>query len=210
MSSPSTTNPLQLEQAIKYADSPIVQLLLNRGVPLDGALLIAAEFQDDPSVSATLISAGATHPHYHALFRAAAGNKLDIARLLLAHAHLASPPTSSNALTQAALMGNTNMLTLLLDHGFPINVPDEAGRTPLHAAAGADKLHPQVVQLLVDRGVDHSAKVVVPSGDTYSSSCLSFSALLSSSILDAIDKIHREGIYVRGSGFRYLELSLGS
>ena len=67
----------------------------------------------------------------------------------------------------AALMGHSDMLTLLLESGFAINAFDDCGRTPLHAACGADSPSPKIVQTLLERGADPSARIVKFAGTPY-------------------------------------------
>ena len=67
----------------------------------------------------------------------------------------------------AALMGHSDMLTLLLANGFDINSIDDYGRTPLHAACGADKPSPKIVQTLLESGADPSARNIKVAGTPY-------------------------------------------
>ena len=69
----------------------------------------------------------------------------------------------------AALMGHYNMLTLLLESGFDIKSVDDCGRIPLHAACGASKPSPKIVQTLLERGADLSARNLKVAGTPYQS-----------------------------------------
>ncbi len=59
------------------------------------------------------------------------------------------------ALVPAAGAGKTAAVELMLDLGFPVNVRDEDGATPLHAAAYAGSA--AVIRLLLEHGADLAA-----------------------------------------------------
>ena len=92
---------------------------------------------------------------------------MEIARVLLNQEPKAAPSGSHGALHMAALMGHLDMLTMLLNTGFDINAVDDCGRTPLHAACGADRPSPEIVQTLLERGADPSARIIKTVGTPY-------------------------------------------
>ena len=141
-------------------------MLVDRGATLEGSLGIAAEFHQDAGTINFLIEKGAKDISSYALSRAACWNKIDIARVLLAHA---SKPISSStgALHKAALMGHLDMVNLLLDGGLDINATDESGQSPLLAASSADRPFPELVQTLLGRGADIAARTVGIRGTPY-------------------------------------------
>ena len=57
-----------------------------------------------------------------------------------------------NAILAAAEKNRTDIVTMLLDLGVPIEIEDESKTRPLHAAAYADAVN--VAQLLIDRGAE--------------------------------------------------------
>lgn len=141
-------------------------MLLDRGATLEGSLGIAAEFHQDAGTVSFLIEQGAKDTNGYALSRAACWNKVDIARVLLAHA---SKPVSSStgALQKAAHMGHSGMVNLLLNCGLDINGTDDLGQTPLLAASSAERPFPELVQMLLSRGADTAAKTVMTAGGPY-------------------------------------------
>ena len=151
------------------ADHNLINLLYRRGAILEGSLGIAAEFHDNADTVDYLISQGVKDTNSYALARAASRNKIEIAKALLAQDPLAAPSGSHGALHMAALMGHSDMLTLLLESNFDINTIDDYGRTPLHAACEADKPSPKIVQTLLERGADPSARNIKISGTPYQS-----------------------------------------
>ena len=64
-------------------------------------------------------------------------------------------------------MGHLDMLTMLLNAGFDVNTVDDCGRTPLHAACEADRPFPKIVQTLLERGADPSARIIKVVGTPY-------------------------------------------
>ena len=69
----------------------------------------------------------------------------------------------STSLVRAALVGNTNMVGILLDLGAPVNGVDKRGYMALHAAASAG--HVDTVRLLLERGADINARGTVLYGN---------------------------------------------
>ena len=149
------------------ADHNLIDLLNKRGATLEGSLDIAAEFHDNADTVNCLISQGVKDTNSYALARAAKRNKIEIARALLFQNPKAAPSGSHGALHMAALMGHSDMLTLLLNSGFAINTFDDCGRTPLHTACGADIPSPKIVQTLLERGADPSARNLKIAGTPY-------------------------------------------
>lgn len=62
------------------------------------------------------------------------------------------------ALCNLAVLGDVNLVRVLLDHGADVNAVDPLGRTPLMYAAASDLLNLDVVKLLVEHGADINAR----------------------------------------------------
>ena len=62
------------------------------------------------------------------------------------------PQSGSTLLATAALMGHTEVVALLLEHGADVNVKSRDGGTALHAAAFLGRA--EIVKLLLDKGAD--------------------------------------------------------
>ena len=62
------------------------------------------------------------------------------------------PQSGSTLLATAALMGHTEIVALLLEHGADINARSRDGGTPLHAAAFLGRA--EIVKLLLNKGAD--------------------------------------------------------
>ena len=92
---------------------------------------------------------------------------MEIARVLLNQEPKAAPSGSHEALHMAAFMGHLDMLTMLLNTGLDINAVDDHGQTSLHAACGADRPSPAIVQTLLERGADPSARIIKAVGTPY-------------------------------------------
>jgi ankyrin repeat protein len=66
------------------------------------------------------------------------------------------PQSGSTLLATAALMGHTEVVALLLEHGADVNVRSKDGGTALHAAAFLGRA--ETVKLLLDKGADSSLR----------------------------------------------------
>ena len=62
------------------------------------------------------------------------------------------PQSGSTTLSIAALMGHTEVVALLLEHGAEVNAKSRDGGTPLHAAAFLGRV--KTVKLLLEKGAD--------------------------------------------------------
>ena len=69
---------------------------------------------------------------------------------------LASIPFDFNKIQLLAEDGLTDAVRFMLDHGTPVDQPDQWGITPLHAAALRGQT--EVVRLLLDRGANANAR----------------------------------------------------
>ena len=158
---------MQIEQAVELADHNLIKILYDRGATLEGSLGIAASFHDNADTLKFLIRQGVKDTNAYALARAACDNKMEIARVLLSQDPKSTPSGCHGALHMAALRGHLDMLNMLLDAGFDINTLDDYGRTPLHAACDANKPFPGIVQRLLERGADPSARTIKLGGTPY-------------------------------------------
>jgi ankyrin repeat protein len=142
-----------------------ISLLLDRGADPNARINVRTEVHQ-ANTSLWLQEAGAT-----ALLRASLCGDLTAVRLLLAHGADPLIPTFDHTTPLMAASGvgwadgftfqyseqeTLELVKLLLDQGANVNDANDHGITALHGAAykGAN----QVVQLLVDRGADLSAK----------------------------------------------------
>jgi ankyrin repeat protein len=66
------------------------------------------------------------------------------------------PQSGSTLLATAALMGHTEVVALLLEHGADVNARSKDGGTALHAAAFLGRA--ETVKLLLDKGADSSLR----------------------------------------------------
>lgn len=92
------------------------------------------------------------------------GNRTDVEDFLKSPGILESrhPEWGIVPLTWAAAVGNTNLVSLLLDKGSDVNARNKDGNTALHTAAFFGRA--EVAHLLIIRGADVHAKS--PTGDT--------------------------------------------
>jgi ankyrin repeat protein len=150
----------------------MAQLLVENGADVNrrGANgefpLHAAAFRGNSKVTNFLLSRGAnpnatTEKGFTALYYAA-GSDYGAASAEELLNYGASPNAKSSngrtALHQAASQGATKVIEVLLAHKADINMPDDRGYTPLHAAVQYRIGKINVAELLVNNGADVDAK----------------------------------------------------
>jgi ankyrin repeat protein len=130
---------LPIHLAVAYGHENIVQWMLDNGVPVDIRNRL-----------------GAT-PLHSAVYN----NRMEIARYLLDSGAAVNDRVinedNRTALHEAAAVGSTDMVQLLLDRGADINaITSDENQTPLH---WAEKVGQQrTAQLLLERGADITAQ----------------------------------------------------
>src|SRR5258706_7043100 len=125
-------NETAIEAATQMGDKPIIELLIGRGAPVDfftacvlGRMAdVKADLEADPS----RVNARGVHD-LPALYFAAIGGDLEIARRLLDGGADVNAKAESAAPIHGAVMGgNAAMVRLLLEHGADPSLPDYKGR----------------------------------------------------------------------------------
>lgn len=125
-------NETAIEAATQMGDKPIIELLIGRGAPVDfftACVLgrmdeVKAELEADPS----RVNARGVHD-LPALYFAAIGGDLEIAkRLLEGGADVNTKAESAAPIHGAVMGGNAAMVRLLLGHGADPSLPDYKGR----------------------------------------------------------------------------------
>ncbi|KAK2750123.1 hypothetical protein FQN57_004618 [Myotisia sp. PD_48] len=128
--------PSLLGHAAGYTDYKTVKFLLDHGAALTNPV--------DGNPNAPLVSA-------------ASNGNLEMVKLLLEHSDLDTIVKSSAALGVAAAGGYQAVVETLLDAGMKLGMGTGAGtgrQSPIHAACYHDKACPDLVQLLLDKGMD--------------------------------------------------------
>jgi ankyrin repeat protein len=125
-------NETAIEAATQMGDKPIIELLIGRGAPVDfftACVLgrmdeVEAELEADPS----RVNARGVHD-LPALYFAAIGGDLEIAkRLLEGGADVNTKAESAAPIHGAVMGGSAAMVRLLLEHGADPSQPDYKGR----------------------------------------------------------------------------------
>ncbi len=121
--------------------------------------LIAAATNDHPDCVQVLLANGADptlrDANGSSAFRNAVFFRFErVVEVLLKHKDKFLPDERSEAMLMAAALGYDNILTMMLDSGFNVNIVGFQGRTPLMAAVEFN--HPRTVALLLQRGADTS------------------------------------------------------
>ena len=94
-------------------------------------------------------------PSVEEVWEAASEGNLSVIKQALANgmdANIKDPKSGDILLGTAALMGHTEIVALLLEHGADVNVRSKDGGTALHAAAFLGRV--ETVKLLLDNGAD--------------------------------------------------------
>ena len=104
-------------------------------------------------INETLDDAGTT-PAQNLSTAAFTGNAAAMKQALTGGAdpNTKDPQSGSTLLATAALMGHTEIVALLLEHGADVNARSRDGGTALHAAAFLGRA--EIVELLLDKGAD--------------------------------------------------------
>jgi ankyrin repeat protein len=152
--------------ARRYGAAPVVKLLLDRGAnpnpngnPFsESSPLIEAASAGDAATIELLLARGADA-------KAAAQPALTMAVTMrcskcvdLLVAKDLDRDAYTGALADVAVLGDSNAVRLMLDHGADVNAFDPLGRTPLMYAAVSDLIPVDVVKLLIERGADVNAR----------------------------------------------------
>jgi uncharacterized protein len=125
-------NETAIEAATQMGDKPIIELLIGRGAPVDfftACVLgrmdeVKVELEADPS----RVNARGVHD-LPALYFAAIGGDLEIAkRLLEGGADVNAKAESAAPIHGAVMGGSAAMVRLLLEHGADPSLPDYKGR----------------------------------------------------------------------------------
>lgn len=125
-------NETAIEAATQMGDKPIIELLIGRGAPVDfftACVLgrmddVKADLEADPS----RVNARGVHD-LPALYFAAIGGDLEIAkRLLEGGADVNAKAESAAPIHGAVMGGSAAMVRLLLEHGADPSLPDYKGR----------------------------------------------------------------------------------
>ncbi|KAI9869798.1 MAG: hypothetical protein M1830_005079 [Pleopsidium flavum] len=159
-----------LEQAACLRHLPLIKMLLDRGarmnpmVPTERSVLSRAANDGHYDTVKFLIDNGAKVDNpvdgnpTSALLSAASAGKIDVFKLLLAHADEATKSKNSGALHLSASSGHVSLVELMLDRRFNIEAKDQIGNTPLLSVCATSQAYPQVVTLLLSRGADVNAR----------------------------------------------------
>jgi hypothetical protein len=125
-------NETAIEAATQMGDKPIIEVLIGRGAPVDfftACVLgrmddVNAELEADPS----RVNARGVHD-LPALYFAAIGGDIEVARRLLAAGADVNAKAEAAAPIHGAVMGGSAaMVRLLLQHGADPSLPDYKGR----------------------------------------------------------------------------------
>ena len=98
-------------------------------------------------------------PSEKAVWEAASTGNLNVVKQALANGmdpNTKDPKSGGTLLTTAALMGHTEIVKLLLEHGAAVNTQSNDGGTALHAAAFLGRA--ETVKLLLEHGADTSIR----------------------------------------------------
>jgi cytohesin len=90
------------------------------------------------------------------LFAAAAQGDLEGVREARTPLHVRSPDGTTVLHAAATHAGDALLRDLIRDSGLPVDVRDQAGRTPLHR--GSERGCPEVIEILIALGADPNAK----------------------------------------------------
>lgn len=152
---------IPIVNAVSSYDLSILQLLLSKGIPVDGrnekgetALMVVAGYHDTPLPDNLARFEFGTLEGSQLLLR----KRLETARFLIQKgANIeAKDRKGGTPLLRAALHGRAEMARLLLSKGAKHRAKDIYGYTPLHWAAGNNK--PAAVSVLLQYGADVAAR----------------------------------------------------
>ena len=107
------------------------------------------------NVKSSNLSEGKSTFPVEKLWDAASSGNLSVVKQAIANGidvNMKDPKSGGTLLAAAALMGHTEIVALLLEHGADVNARSKDGGTALHAAAFLGRV--ETVKLLLDKGAD--------------------------------------------------------
>ena len=123
LNSKATWNETPIEAAAQMGNRKIIDLLIERGAPVDAFTGLVLGRMTEGTVNQRGIH------NLPALYFAAIGGHVDTAQQLLsAGADVNAPAEAAAPIHGAVMGGNADMVRLLLDHGADASLKDYAGR----------------------------------------------------------------------------------
>ena len=132
-------------------------LLEPLGIKLEQKLVEAgrAKIAEMLNVKSSNLSEGKSTLPGEEIWDAASAGNLSVVKQAIANGmdvNMKDPKSGGTLLATAALMGHTEIVALLLEHGADVNARSKDGGTALHAAAFLGRV--ETVKLLLDKGAD--------------------------------------------------------
>lgn len=140
-----------LHAAIKGKHDDVAKLLLKRSADPNACdtetdewwptpLFVAVRFGTRDAVNVLLdYGADLNGPYNPLTWPATHGNDIEMLRHLISRGADLRHPNHAGILHEAAKLGRTEIVKLLVEHGAPLNVRDRVGHTPLQCALATEK-----------------------------------------------------------------------